>query len=303
MAAEESAPRTALVLCGGGSRGAVEAGLYLALEELRVGIDLVVGSSIGALNGALIASGMPARELAGYWRQLRRSDLAVVSWASLFQGLAADGLLSARAFRRHLDRVLPVRTFEELRIALVVVATDLMSGAAVELRAGSLSDAVLASCAVPGLFPPVPWNGRQLIDGGVAKNLPVDVALREGTERVIGILCRCCPELEAPARGLVRILGQSFSIAVDVAQRAQLRPYERDPRVWILAPEIAPEIGTLDFRGSDVLIEAAYAHSRRRLSELLAADGTPGHGRLPASELRAAPAAQRSGAPGRGGEG
>ena len=271
VAASAPSPRdgVALVLCGGGARGAIEVGLYLALEELGVPVTAVVGSSIGALNGAWIASGMPAAALATYWRRLRRVDLAVLSWTSLLQGLAADGLLSARAFRRHLARTLPVRRFEELRIPLTVVATDLMTGAPVEIRDGDLLDAVQASCAVPGLFPPVSWNGRQLVDGGIANNLPVDVALRQGAGRVVGILCRCCPQLARPARGLVRIVSQAFSIAVDSAQHAQLSPYRNDPRVLILAPEIAPERHALEFGDAGPLIEHAHAYARSKLQSWL----------------------------------
>lgn len=267
--ADREPAKTALVLCGGGSRGAVEAGFYLALEELGIRIDLIVGSSIGALNGALIASGMRAQELIQYWSRLRRSDLGVLSLSSLVHGLGADGLLSARVFRRHLARVVPVRRFEELKIPLIIIATDLKSGAPVELRSGDLHEAIQASCAVPGLFPPVASEGRQLVDGALAKNVPVDVALREEATTVLAMLCRCCPELKAPARGLIRVLAQSFAIAMDRAQRAGLEQYAGHPGVIILAPDLAPEIGTLEFRASGRLVEEAYGYARRRLPALL----------------------------------
>lgn len=261
--------KVALVLCGGGSRGAIEAGFYLAIEDLGIPIGLVVGSSIGALNGAMIASGMRAADLVEYWRRLRRSDLAALSLSAPFQGLSADGILSPRVFRRHLSRILRARRFEDLKIPLLVMATDLMTGRAVELRTGDLHDAIQASCAVPGLFPPVGVHAQQLVDAAVAKNIPVDVALREGATTVLAILCRCCTQLGRPARGLLRVLAQSFAIAMDHSQRAQLEQYVRHPRVIILAPEIAPDVGTLDFGSADRLIEEAYAYTHLHLPRLL----------------------------------
>src|SRR6516162_8162066 len=165
MAVGSNSPRTALVLGGGGSRGAVGVGLYRALAELGIRIDLIVSSSIGAVNGALIAGGMHPKELEDGWRAIRTKDVVGSRWQFLRLFTGAPSAFSNRSLRNLLQRMLPVRSFSELRIPLAIVTTDLETGETIVLTEGDLIDAILASTALPGLFPPIAWRGRRLVDG------------------------------------------------------------------------------------------------------------------------------------------
>jgi NTE family protein len=174
------APSAALVLCGGGSGGAVEVGLYRALVELGIHIDFVVGSSIGSVNGALIAAGLSPGQVAGHWRKLRTADVVGSRWQFVRLLSGAPSVFTNQRLRNFLRSRLPMSSFHELPVPLAIVATDLETGETVVLTEGDLVEAILASTALPGLFPPVVWQERQLVDGGLSNNVPIDLAVERG---------------------------------------------------------------------------------------------------------------------------
>ncbi|MDA2914373.1 patatin-like phospholipase family protein [Acidobacteriia bacterium AH_259_A11_L15] len=257
---------TALVLGGGGSRGAIEVGLYRALVELGIGIDLIVSSSIGAVNGALIAAGLSPAELEDSWKALRTRDVVGSRWRYLRLLTGASSVFGNHPLRRLLHRWLPVRSFRELRIPLVIVGTDLETAETAVLTKGDLIDAILASTALPGLFPPVRWRGRRLVDGGLSNNMPIDLAVERGAGRVIGMLCHCAKGLP-PRANLVSILGQSFSLAINARFRCDMRLYEPQVKLHILEPCIEPNLELLDFDHAWTLIEPAYQYALRELQQ------------------------------------
>src|SRR5581483_11468449 len=216
---------TALVLCGGGSRGAVEVGLYRALVELRIPIDLIVGTSVGAINGAAIAAGLSPDPLAQLWRGLTRRDVVRFNRQLFWKFLWADSLFDHRPLRRFLERNLPLRRFEELRIPLIVTGTDFGTGRSVYWRRGDLVDAIMASVAMPGLFPPQFVGGVQLVDGGITDNVPIGVAVAEGADTVFVMLCACCERVSGPVRALFAILRRALAIAVDRKYHVEVERY------------------------------------------------------------------------------
>ncbi|MCL6505496.1 MAG: patatin-like phospholipase family protein [Bryobacteraceae bacterium] len=270
MSSENFAGKTALVLCGGGAPGAVEVGLYRALVELGVQFDFVVGSSIGAVNGALIAAGLSPAEIEEHWRRLRTRDVLGPRWQAIRLLWGAPSIYDNHRVRTFLQQVLPVYWFHQLKVPLYVVATDLKTGEAVVLDQGDLIEALLASTALPGVFPPMLWRGRQLVDGGLSDNVPIDVAVAHGAGRVIGILCGCG---QMPGRhpGLISILGQSFALALQGRFRSDLRFYKDRIDVQILDPCPGSGLPMLDFDRAWTLIEPAYEHAlkllRRQTSE------------------------------------
>lgn len=275
MEASGAGSRTALVLSGGGSKGALQAGLYRALCELGIEPDLVVGASVGALNGALIAGGLGPRSLARGWAGLTRSDLFGFNWALLWKGLRASSLFSGERFRRFLEDRLPVRRFGDLHVPLHVVSTHLSLGRACRLSEGDLVEAVHASCAVPGLLPPVPVHGDvPHLDGSLGDNLPVAVARDLGADRVIAMNCRTCGRCEPGRVGLAEVLGRAFSIAADCTLRRMSEEYRSDPDVLLLQPDIGEHIYALDFSHGERLAEAGYEYALPRLREWAA--GRPG---------------------------
>lgn len=268
MASMGKPPVTALVLGGGGSRGAVGVGLYRAVVELDIHIDLIVSSSIGAVNGALIAAGLSPGELEDRWRALRTRDIVGSRWQFLRLLTGASSVFSNRSLRNLLRRRVPVRTFSELRIPLAIVATELEAGETVVLTEGDLVDAILASTALPGLFPPIHWKGRRLVDGGLSNNVPIDLAVERGAQRVIGMLCGCAKALSSRAN-FVTVLGQSFSLAINARYRCDVRMYQPRAELHILEPCLGPSLELLDFDHAWTLIQPAYEYALRELGRQL----------------------------------
>lgn len=258
-------PRTALVLCGGGSRGAAEIGLYQALCELGVRVDLVVGTSIGAVNGAFIAAGASPDEMKRLWLDFPRRRPFRWNRELLWKGLAARSLLDPSGFKRFLEHALPVRRFEDLRIPLTIVATDLQEGESLHLEQGDLVVAIMTSTALPLYFPPVLLDGRQVVDGGVTNNVPLDVALRKGARRIFAMLCRCKAELERPVSGLLNIETRAFQIATQQRLRWDLERLGGQAEIVVLEPCLASARNVLDFRYTEEILEEGYRHARSAL--------------------------------------
>ncbi len=259
--------KIALVLGGGGSKGALQAGFYRALCDLGIKIDLVVAASIGALNGAFIASGMSPRLMVHEWARVQRRDIFSFNWEMLRRGSLPESIYTFRSLRRFLEKRLPVRKFEHLQIPFVAVTTDLETGRPYFWEHGSLVDAVLASCAIPGIFPPVLGpQGRLLIDGALADNVPVATALARGVDRVVGILCPVGCERPGMARGITRRLGRAFAIATDIKWRLEQPRYRLRPEVLIIEPPNGIEVQALDFSRGAELARAGYQVSLQVLS-------------------------------------
>jgi len=173
--------KVALVLGGGGSKGLAHLGVLYELEQVGIYPDLIVGCSSGSIVGALYADNPHVKRLESLLINLKRSD--VIDY-SLF---ARHGLIKGISLRNFLERELQSITFEELKIPLIVVATDLKTGELVELGGGEIVPALEASSAVPGMFKPIRYLGRYLIDGGVANPVPVDVAKKFHPQVIIAV--------------------------------------------------------------------------------------------------------------------
>ena len=181
---------TAFVLAGGGSLGAIEVGMLRALLEWGELPSFVVGASAGALNAAFFA-GDPTlngiRRLGDVWRSVRRRDVFPINLASLVSGLLGRTgyLVDPRGLRLLIDRNLNYELLEETALPIHIVATDVTSGREAVLSSGDATEAILASTAIPGVFPPVRIGGHTLVDGGVSNNAPISVAVALGAKRVV----------------------------------------------------------------------------------------------------------------------
>lgn len=272
---EPSRPLNALLLCGGGSRGAIEIGFYKALVDLGIAIDLIFGASVGAMNGALIAAGLTPAQLAALWSRFERKPLFPFNWQLLRRGWQVASLFRAERLVEILRSALPVGRFEELQIPLVVAATDLVTGGPVYLDSGDLLPALLASTALPPYLPPVDHLGRQLIDGGIAANLPIGEAMARGARRVFALLCHCSEENVRPPRGFVEIQARAMRIAIERHMRCEIAHYQNRAELIVLEPcfDFPPSILRVEAVGS--LVEQSYQFARgellRRASEAEAA--------------------------------
>ncbi|MED7930802.1 patatin-like phospholipase family protein [Nonomuraea sp. LP-02] len=265
---------TAFVLGGGGVLGAHEVGMLRALDAAGIRPDLVVGTSVGALNGAVIAAGPgeAVERLTGLWRSDIVRTAFAGSWVARLSTLARTGthLHPIGPLRDVLAETVRVGRIEDLEVPFQCVAASVERAAAHWFTAGPLVPAVLASCAVPGLLPPMVIGGEHFYDGGLVHSIPVGRAVRLGAKRVYVLhVGRIERPLTAPRR-----FWEVGMVAFEIARRhrfaedmASLPP---GVEVHVLPAGATEAMSPLRYRdGAQVsaCIERAYHASARYLSE------------------------------------
>ena len=269
-----SSPRTAFVLAGGAATGAIQAGMLLALYEHGIVPDLLVGTSVGALNAAFLASRPPepatARELAALWLGLRRSDIFPLRLRLLLGGLGGrrDHLVSSEGLRRLITDHVQFQRLEHARIALHLITCDLASGQEVRLSAGPAADALLAASAIPGLLPPVSWRGRLLADGAIANNTPISHALQLGAQRIYVLPTSDPggPELGRQSRSAVGAVVKALTLLTNARLHHDLIRYSGDAELVVLPAANPGQIPITDFGHPGELIELALTAARTTLA-------------------------------------
>ena len=261
-------PTTAFVLSGGASLGAVQAGMLRALYERGVGPDLIVGTSVGALNGSFIASRPPtpatALELAEIWRGVGSGNvfpLNPLTGILAFFG-ASDHLVSDHGLRKLVADHLELGALEDSRIPLHVIATDLLSGRELRLSRGNALEAVMASAAIPGVFPAIEWKGRRLIDGGVANNTPIIDAIELGADRIYVLPTGNACELPEAPGGAVAMLLHAMSLLVMRRLLLEIEALRDRAELIVLPPPCPLTVAPIDFSHADELIRRGYEDSR-----------------------------------------
>ena len=179
----------AFVLGGGGVLGAHEVGMLRALSECEISPGLVLGTSIGAVNGALFAADPTAEGVERINRLWQETDLAEISASNVLRRVSTlvrsgTHLESLEAFRARLVEALPCRRVEDLVVPFQCVAASIERAAEHWFDSGELADVVLASCAVPGILPPVEIDGEHFIDGGIVNSIPVARAVALGAREI-----------------------------------------------------------------------------------------------------------------------
>lgn len=264
-------PRVGLILGGGGARGAAHVGVIQALDEMRIPVDCIVGTSMGALVGGIYASGKSADEVnklvrAIDWREtlafaslreelpMRRKQAGITYSNSLEFGLKNGGISAPAGIinTQHVEQVIRdlVHTsssgqgdFDKLPIPFRSVATDMQSGEMVVFDHGDLSQAMRASMAVPGVFSPTLVEDRVLGDGGLVRNLPVDVARSSCADVVIAVwLSTPTPDRDA-LLSPIALISRSLDIVIDANVRQQLDS--------LTANDVAIRIDTRDIGSAD----------------------------------------------------
>jgi len=262
---------TAFVLAGGGSLGAIEVGMMRELLAWGETPSFVVGASAGAINGAYFAAAPTlagVSKLEAIWLGLKRQDLFPLDLRSLLGLLARRAhLVDSKGLRRLLERHLPYVQLEDAAIPIHIVASDMVTGEEVLLSSGSTVDAVLASAAIPGVFPPVSLNGRLLVDGGVANNTPISTAKRLGATRIIVLPTGfACALKSVPASAVGRAM-HALSLLV---ARQLVHDAERFSSVVELriVPSLCPlDCSPYDYSSAGTLIERAAASTRQWLAQ------------------------------------
>jgi NTE family protein len=264
--------KTALVLAGGGSLGAVQVGMLQALVEDGIRFDLVVGASVGAINGAYFAARPNAQgiaELADFWRGLRKADVFPFSVIDTLTAILRRRgyLLRASALQNLVRRSLPVKLIEDTELPLYIVTTNLLSGAEELLSSGSAEQALLASAAIPLVFPPVRISNKLLIDGGVASNTPIASAISLGATRVVvvptGFGC-ACPN---PPIGLVALALHTLNLMSMRQLVRDIELYAPRASIHVVAPLCPLNASVFDFSQTDQLLERAYQSTQTWIEE------------------------------------
>ena len=234
-------PKLGLALGGGFARGLAHIGILKVLEEEKIPIDFIAGTSVGSVIGAAYASGICAKELEEVASLVRFRDFS--RWTFSRFGLFSNDKMSV-----FLRKVLRCRTFEELRIPLAIAATDIITGEPAVFTSGDLIDPVRASCAYPGMFQPVRIGGRLLVDGLLAHAVPANPLRDMGAERVISVYLAAHWVKPGGPRHVFDVIGQCFSIA----QSRMCGPWQAASDI-VLTPEIG-EFAYDDFvRAPDVI--------------------------------------------------
>jgi NTE family protein len=248
-------PGIGLALGGGFARGFAHLGVLQVLEQNHIPIACIAGTSVGSILGAAYASGAPLARIIATCRTLRFRDIG--SWRVSRLGLASNHRLGDLV-----ERVFDSKQFDDLRIALAVVATDLNTGEPVVLTHGNLVDAIRASCAFPGLFEPVKIGTRCLADGGLVAPVPTRAAREMGAEFVLGVSVG----IQDGDRGSPSNIFQVVTRAVSAAQKHQLEVWERYADL-VVRPDVQ-SFAWDAFDRADEAIEAGAAVAWRALPRI-----------------------------------
>jgi NTE family protein len=242
-------PKVGLALGGGFARGLAHIGVLKVLEEEKIPIDFIAGTSVGSVIGAAYASGISAKELEEVAALVRFKDFS--RWT-----FSRFGLFSNDKMAVFLRKILRCKTFEELRIPLAIAATDIVTGEPAVFTQGDLVDPVRASCAYPGMFQPVKIGNRLLVDGLLAHAVPATPLRDMGADRVISVYLAAHWVKPGGPRHVFDVIGQCFSIA----QARMCGPWQAASDI-ILQPDIG-EFAYDDFVRAPELIRTGEEATR-----------------------------------------
>lgn len=254
---------TAFVLSGGASLGSIQVGMLLALAEAGITPDLVVGTSVGAVNGGWVAAHPDVAGITGLaeiWRNLERGDVfptrPIVGLLGFLGRL--PNLVPASGLRRLLSRHLEFSRLEDAPTPLHVVATDVLSGHDVLLSKGDAVDAIAASAAIPAILPPVRIAGRDLMDGGVVNNTPISHAVALGADVVYVLPTGYACDLAAPPKGVMELALHALTLAINQRLAADIARLEGMMDLRVVPPLCPVHVAPIDFSHAASLIDRAY---------------------------------------------
>jgi NTE family protein len=281
--------RIGLALSGGGALGLAEIGILQWMEENHIPVDRIAGTSMGAIIAAMYATGMSPAEIQEFaekidWdqaflpettytqlsfrRKQDRRDFLVDAPLGLKHGLEGpNGLNSGQGVGLLLDRIafpeFGIASFDDLPIPFRCVATDMMSGEAVVLRAGSLAQAVRASLAIPGVFTPVEINGRVLADGGMVQNIPVETVQAMDADAVIAVELRLPPGDRSQLQTLTGVLTRAVDVMITQNERRSLALAQANVSVDMRGFFVT------DYSRTTELIQLGYKTAASKAADLL----------------------------------
>ncbi|UYP44228.1 hypothetical protein NEF87_000513 [Candidatus Lokiarchaeum ossiferum] len=264
--------KTAFVFSGGASLGSVEVGMLKAIVEHGITPDLVLGTSVGSLNGAFYAHN-PTMEgveiLESIWKQLRARDVFTPSPLTPVKNIATFGqyLISPKNLRTLITENLPYEKIEEAQIPLYIVSADIKTGDEIVFDKGLLKEAIMASAGIPGVFPPQHMGSNVLVDGGMVNNAPISTAVKLGAERVVVFPIGFPYTPDQDPKNLGEILIPAFLYLLNRQLSADYHIYKDKVELIIIPPPENIEVGPHDFSKSEQLISRAYNRTKLWLSK------------------------------------
>jgi NTE family protein len=253
---------TAWVLRGGASFGAAQVGMARALMEAGHHPDILYGTSAGALNAAWLAADPTLEGVASLgrlWTSVRRRDVFPIRPEMVLAGLAGlrDSMFSSSALTKWVRATAALRRLEDGVLPLTVVATDLESGEEVLMESGPAVPALVASSAMPGIFPPVRIGPRWLVDGSVASDTPIGPAVRAGADRV-WVLPSVPSVPMARPRTAIDVLLRSVAISLARYTASTAATWANKCELYLVPAPLVPGVSPFNFDKSSQLIDAAY---------------------------------------------
>jgi NTE family protein len=248
--------RVGLALGGGAVRGAAHLGVLSVFEREGIAIDIVTGTSVGAIVGAGVAAGIAPADMFATFKDAKLKKIAVPAWRSKLSLFDTDPLGDLLESVTHTER------FEQLRMPFAAVATDILTGTRITITQGPLRSAIVASSAIPALFEPVRKDGHMLVDGGLIDNLPVDAALDLGADYVIAV------DIMPPLDGSFMPFDVRDVILLtwNIVQRAG--EHGRDRADMVITPDVAT-VALMDFSKIQAAYDAGVAAAEAALPDLL----------------------------------
>lgn len=243
-----------LALGGGAALGPAHVGVLKAFEELEIEIDMLAGTSVGALVGSLYAFGMSVDEITEISGDLDWFDISDLT-------LSKFGVLSNSKMKKFLKKTIDNVQFEDAQIPFSVVTTDITTGERVVIDKGDVTKAVMASACIPGVFVPVDYNGRLLVDGGVSENVPISPLAKRKADLIIGVDLNASFLRKKP-RNIIDVLINSFHFTLMSATEAQTKEAHH-----IIAPDLS-DFNLTSTRKSKEKIERGYESAMKVLKKL-----------------------------------
>ncbi len=252
---QKERPRVGLALAGGFARGIAHIGVIRVLQQAGIPIDCVAGTSVGALIGAAYCAGATCEEMQTAGETTTFADFG--RWTPSWLGLATN-----QRMEKYLARLTTAKTFEELKTPLAISTSDLNEGVTVYYTNGTIAQPLRASCAYPGMFVPIQYDGRTLVDGFLTAPVPVEGTLLLGADVVIAVYLEAGSN--GPARTVAEVISRSFNIVqkhADIAWRQQADV--------IIEPDVHPYAWD-DFSKTPELVRAGEEAAMKALPEIRA---------------------------------
>lgn len=241
-----------LALGGGAALGAFHIGVLKSIAEQGLKVKYVSGTSIGALIGAIYASGISVTTI--------EEELSNISWSDLTSlNIGTMGLLNNSKVKKLLMKFIPHDSFEALKTPFIAVATDITTGEEMRITSGSLSEAVMASMSIPGIFTPVEIQGRLLVDGGVVDNIPIEAVKELGADYIIGVDLFTGQKSERP-KNTAEVMQNTFRFLITEISKTK----HQDTDV-LIQPDLHEFSGVSTKHVKD-LIELGYKEASEKLS-------------------------------------